>query len=184
MSRCKNSSTGLENDYRGEAQAKGIELRIVDTHLSVCSDALWLERIVRNLLTNAIKYTHKGSVTLWCEENADTVRVVVRDTGIGISPSDQQNIFEEYYQVDNPAARSDHGVGLGLAIVKRACVLLDHPISLQSEPGVGSEFCVVLPKSRSDMPAPVEESLSKSTASVWRGSWWLSSRMTTTRRKP
>src|SRR5262249_10376569 len=115
----------LYNDYRGEAQAKGIQLRVVDTQLWVCSDRLWIERILRNLLANAIKYTTDGWVSLSCVENADTVRVVVEDTGIGISLADQQNIFEEYYQVDNRDREIDSGVGLGLAIVKRACDLLD-----------------------------------------------------------
>jgi signal transduction histidine kinase len=149
---------GLDNDYRGEAEAKGIELRLADTALWVRSDPLWIERVLRNLLANAIKYTHKGSVAVWCEEGADTVRVVVQDTGMGISPSDQQNIFEEYYQVDNPGRRSDRGVGLGLAIVKRACDLLDHPISVCSEVGAGSEFSVVLPKRHSEVLADVKVS--------------------------
>ena len=109
--------SGLDNGYRGQAQAKGIELRVAAAHLCVHTDPLWIERVLRNLLANAIKFTHKGSVSLWCEDKADTIHVVIQDTGIGISPSDQQNIFEEYYQVDNAAGGGDRGVGLGLAIV-------------------------------------------------------------------
>jgi signal transduction histidine kinase len=150
--------SGLDNDYRGEAQAKGIELRIVDTDLWIWSDPLWLERILRNLLANAIKYTEEGSVSLLCDEGADTIRLIVRDTGIGINQNDQQHIFEEYYQVGNVARRVDRGVGLGLAIVKRACDLLNHPIIVRSEPGVGSEFVLVLPRSDSDSLAAIGKS--------------------------
>src|SRR5262249_923171 len=78
----------LDNEFRGEAQGKGIELAVADTDLWVHSDALWIERLLRNLLANAIKFTHKGSVSLSCEQDGGTVRVVVRDTGIGISPSE------------------------------------------------------------------------------------------------
>ena len=148
---------GLDNDYRGEAQAKGIELRVAETTAWVYSDQLWLERILRNLLANAIKYTHRGSVYLQCEEGADTVRVAIRDTGMGIGPDEQQRIFEEYYQVNNPARNRDHGVGLGLAIVKRACDLLGHPISVRSELGAGSEFSVVIPGCEPDSAAGRDE---------------------------
>src|SRR6185369_10898162 len=153
----------LDNDFRGAAQAKGLELRIVAADLWICTDPLWIERVLRNLLANAIKYTHHGSIAMRCEETTDTVSIIVRDTGIGISASDRQNIFDEYYQVKDPERRGDSGVGLGLAIVKRACDLLGHPVSVQSEPGVGSEFRIVLPKSDSRpsasvRPAVIEES--------------------------
>lgn len=136
---------GIENDFSGAAQAKGLQLRVASTAAWVYSDSLWLERILRNLLSNAIKYTQHGSVSVACDAGTNTVRVSVRDTGIGIGPDQQQRVFEEYYQIHNPSRNRDQGVGLGLAIVKRACDLLGHTISVRSEPGVGSEFSVVLP---------------------------------------
>jgi two-component system, sensor histidine kinase len=137
----------IENDYRGEALAKGLELRVARTDEWIRTDPLWIERILRNLTTNAIKYTEQGVVSLSCEERGGAIHIVVKDTGIGIDAADQARIFEEYYQVDNPERETERGVGLGLAIVKRACELLDHPTHLHSEPGVGSEFTVVVPKS-------------------------------------
>jgi len=143
----RNLFRGIENDYGGEALAKGLELRVAETDLWIRTDPLWIERILRNLIANAIKYTERGVVSLSCEEHGIAMNIVVKDTGIGISASDQARIFEEYYQVDNPGRRRERGVGLGLAIVKRACELLDHPIRVQSELGVGSEFTIVVPKS-------------------------------------
>lgn len=155
---------GLENDVRSEAQAKGIGLEVATTAAWVYSDPLWVERILRNLLSNAIRYTQHGTVSLLCEQAADTVRVVVRDTGIGIGADEQQRVFEEYYQLHNPARDRNRGIGLGLAIVKRLCDLLGHPISLDSTPGVGSEFSVVLPVCK---PGPAAGRESDSTE--WRG---------------
>jgi anti-sigma regulatory factor (Ser/Thr protein kinase)/CheY-like chemotaxis protein len=156
----------LDNDFRGTAHAKGLALHIVADDVWICSDPLWIERVLRNLLANAIKYTHQGSITLRCEERADAVRVLVRDTGIGISESDQQSIFDEYYQVKDPERRGDSGVGLGLTIVKRACDLLGHSVSVRSELGAGSEFCVVVPKSDGKPLASSKPSGAESMTSV------------------
>ena len=153
---------GLENDYCGEAQAKGLELRVGSTAAWVVSDSLWLERIVRNLVSNAIKYTQAGSVSVACEAAGDTVRLSVADTGIGIGPDQQQRIFEEYYQVNNPARNRELGVGLGLAIVKRACDLLGHPISVRSAAGVGSEFTLTLPTCAPEASARADERIAVS----------------------
>jgi signal transduction histidine kinase/HAMP domain-containing protein len=153
----QNLFSGIENDYRGEALAKGLELRVAATDVWIRTDPLWIERILRNLTANAIKYTERGVVSLSCEQRGGAVHIVVKDTGIGIGASDQARIFEEYYQVDNPGHSRERGVGLGLAIVKRACELLDHPIHLHSEPGVGSEFTVVVPTSSSGALSNADE---------------------------
>lgn len=155
---------GLDNDIRSEARAKGIGLEVAATSAWVYSDPLWFERILRNLLSNAIRYTSHGTVSVRCEQGADTVRVVVQDTGIGIAADEQQRVFEEYYQLHNPARDRNHGVGLGLAIVKRLCDLLGHPISLESTPGVGSEFAVVLPVCKPGAAAGRESDFAE-----WRG---------------
>jgi len=139
----------VDNDYRSEALAKGLELRMENTNAWAYTDPLWLKRILRNLVVNAIKYTERGSVAVLCEESADSVRVIVRDTGIGIKREELDRIFEEYYQLHNPARDRTLGVGLGLAIVKRACDLLGHPIDVRSEPGAGSDFILTIPKCKS-----------------------------------
>jgi len=159
----QNILTEIDNDYHGEALIKDIELKISNTSAWVFTDPLWLKRILRNLVANAVKYTEHGSVTVTCEESDNSVRVTVRDTGIGIKREELDRIFEEYYQLHNPARDRTLGVGLGLAIVKRACNLLGHPIEVQSEPGIGSDFTVTIPKCKSGantegaaMPAPDE----------------------------
>lgn len=147
----------LEIDFLGEAQAKGLALELARSGAWVDSDPLWLERILRNLLANAIKYTARGAVTLLCDAGRDTLRIAIRDTGVGISAQARQRIFEAYYQV-NDAARSREsgvgGVGLGLSIVRRACEMLGHTLALTSEPGAGSEFSITLPRCDPDPLAP------------------------------
>jgi signal transduction histidine kinase/CheY-like chemotaxis protein len=158
----------LEVDFLGEAQAKGLALELARSDAWVDSDPLWLERILRNLLANAIKYTERGAVTVLCNTGRDgghdTVCIAIRDSGVGITAQARQHIFEEYYQV-NHAARSAEsaagGVGLGLAIVRRACEMLGHTLALTSAPGAGSEFSVTLPRCEPDPlaspPAIAEE---------------------------
>ncbi|MEP6482611.1 MAG: ATP-binding protein, partial [Rhodoglobus sp.] len=136
------------DDALGKAEAQHIELRIGETDAWIWTDPVWLERVLRNLMDNAIKYTLRGSVCLECEDDGDKVRITIRDTGLGIAPDNQQRVFQEYFQVHNASRDRANGVGLGLAIVKRACDLLGHPITLRSELGVGSEFVITLPRIR------------------------------------
>lgn len=146
----------LGNDMRAHASAQGLVLHVGMTQAWVHSDPVWLERILRNLLDNAIKYTKAGgSVSIGCTEDGEQIRISVRDTGIGIAPQDQVRVFEEYFQIHNPSRDRSQGVGLGLAIVKRACDLLGHAITLRSEPGQGSEFSLEVPRGRC-APAPSE----------------------------
>jgi len=143
--------TELNNNFHDEALAKGIELNISNISAWVFTDPIWLERILHNLVANAIKYTQHGAVTILCEESGDSVHIIVRDTGIGIKHEELDRIFEEYYQLDNSARDRTLGVGLGLAIVKRACKLLDLPISVKSKPGVGSDFAITICKCESEV---------------------------------
>jgi len=100
---------------------------------------------VRNLVSNAIRYTESGSVTLRGEQVAGGLQLSVEDTGIGIAPDQQENIFEEFTQLGNPERDRNKGLGLGLSIVQRIARLLDHPLSLQSQPGQGTTFTLQLP---------------------------------------
>jgi two-component system, sensor histidine kinase len=135
----------LENDFRSPAQAKGLALDCLSPDAWVRSDPAMLERVLRNLVDNAVKYTAAGRIHITVEDAGERdVRVSVIDTGVGIDPADRERIFEEYYQVGNPARRRAHGSGLGLAIVKRMCELLVHAVEVESVPGQGSRFSVTL----------------------------------------
>ena len=128
-----------------EAQARKIELHIFVPPVTVRSDMLLLERLFRNLIINAVRYTDKGSVAVQARRQRSGLNISVIDTGIGIAPEDQQLIFRDYYQVSNKARSKGKGSGLGLAIVKRIAALLEMKLTLKSERGVGSTFSVHVP---------------------------------------
>lgn len=111
----------------------------------VRSDRALLERLLRNLVENALRYTEQGVVSIHCRVDGAVVRLAVRDTGIGIPPEQLDLIFEEFHQIGNPERDRTQGLGLGLAIVRRLARLLDHPLTVRSEPGIGSEFEVCVP---------------------------------------
>ena len=135
----------IEADYRPLANGKGLEFHVVAPDLLVETDPVLLERLVRNLVDNAFKYTAAGSVTLVAALAADKARVSVRDTGPGIPEAERGRIFEEFYQIGNPERDRVQGLGLGLAIVQRLAHLLDLELTLESEPGRGSTFAVTMP---------------------------------------
>ena len=135
----------LATAFAYQAQAQGLELRIVRCNLMVHSDPHLLEQILCNLLSNALKYTRRGKVLVGCRRNANILHVEVLDTGIGIPDQELHSIFEEFRQLDNTARERSRGLGLGLSIVRRLGSLLGHPISVQSLPGKGSVFSVALP---------------------------------------
>ena len=126
------------------AQQKGIEFVVDSSNALVRSDAALLERIVCNLVSNAIRYTVTGRVTLRCEVTADVLALLVEDTGIGIPPEFQDRIFDEFFQISSSTRDRSKGLGLGLSIVKRCADLLGHELSLQSGPG-GSQLRIGVP---------------------------------------
>ncbi|HEV7609310.1 MAG TPA: hybrid sensor histidine kinase/response regulator [Steroidobacteraceae bacterium] len=134
-------------DFIGDAEAKKIELKCKRTRAAVYSDPLLVERVVRNIVANAIAYTDTGRVLVGCRRRGRTLSVQVWDTGRGIPESEHTRIFTEFYQVANPERDRSKGVGLGLAIVKRLTALLGHPLSLHSQPNRGSVFTLDLPLS-------------------------------------
>ena len=136
----------LRNDFEPEAAAKDLRLALEGGRNVVTSDAVLLERVIRNLLSNAIRYTSMGGVHLTAAPaGAAAVRIEVRDTGIGIRAQDRQRIFEEFFQLGNPGRTSRKGMGLGLSIVQRLCGLLGYEITLDSEYGKGSTFSFDVP---------------------------------------
>jgi signal transduction histidine kinase len=137
----------IVDDLRPQADAKGIVLRVAATRASVRSDPAMIERILRNLVVNAIRYTDSGGVLLGTRLRGGDVAIDVVDTGIGIAPEHQARIFEEFYQVrDSRGSRARSGMGLGLAIVRRLAALLDHRVVIDSRPGQGSRFTIVAPR--------------------------------------
>lgn len=136
----------IENDHRPEAEDKGLEFVVKDCGgVMVRSDSILLERVLRNFVTNAIRYTEHGRITLSCEVDDGEVVIRVADTGIGIPPDVRENIFDEYFQVDNPGRQQSKGLGLGLAIVARISRLLGHAIEVESNPDQGSVFAIRVP---------------------------------------
>jgi two-component system CheB/CheR fusion protein len=115
---------------------------VVPCGLSVSSDPRLLEQMLRNLVSNALKYTRRGKILLGCRRHGDTLSIEVWDTGIGIPEDALEAIFEEYHQLDNVARERSRGLGLGLSIVHHLGALLGHPIRVRSRPGKGSVFSV------------------------------------------
>jgi CheY-like chemotaxis protein len=137
----------LSEAYVPSAKARSIRLRIHTCNWRVRSDPILLERILMNLLGNAIRYTQEhGSVLLACRKRGDRLRFEVRDNGPGIPPDEQENIFREFVQLENTARDRSKGLGLGLPIVQRSARLLNHPLYLCSKPGHGSIFALEVPR--------------------------------------
>jgi signal transduction histidine kinase/CheY-like chemotaxis protein len=137
--------TRLNVQYAHRAREKGLELRIIPSKLAVVSDRVLLERILSNLLGNAIRYTDVGRVLVGCRRRGRHLRIIVADTGIGIAPEHHEAIFEEFYRVSETQANARHSLGLGLNIARRLSEILDHDLGLTSEPGKGSAFFVDVP---------------------------------------
>ena len=138
----------LRLHFEPAAFEKGLALRLRGGHRVVRADPLLVERILRNLVSNAIRYTNDGSVLVSCRERAGRVLLQVWDSGPGIRPAEQAKIFDEFYQVPHTGAVTPEqrkGLGLGLAIVKRLADLMHAPLTLRSTPGRGTVFTLELP---------------------------------------
>ncbi len=135
----------LRTEYAPQAEVKGIAFTIkAEGDLVVYSDRTLLETILRNLISNALRYTNQGSIEVQFKQHLGAVWAAVCDTGIGIASDQHENIFREFYQVTNPERDRSKGLGLGLAIVKRLVALLHHRIELESQLGQGSCFTLIL----------------------------------------
>ena len=113
---------------------------------SIYSDEAKVSQILRNFISNALKFTEHGEVRVWAQLQNDQVRISVRDTGIGIAPEHLGRIFEEYSQIDSPLQRRTRGTGLGLPLCRKLAALLGGSIEVTSELGSGSAFSLVLPR--------------------------------------
>ncbi len=137
----------IESELAPVATAKGLFYRTRETRAAAMCDPMLLELILRNLVSNAIRYTTKGGVLVACRTRGHEVWLEVWDTGIGIAPEQQQEIFREFHQLGNPERDRNKGLGLGLAIVDGLTRMLGHRLTLASVPGKGSLFRLALPVS-------------------------------------
>jgi signal transduction histidine kinase/CheY-like chemotaxis protein len=136
----------IENDLAPLADAINLVYRCRETQVVVDSDASLVEMVLRNLVSNAIRYTERGGILVACRSRGEEVVVEVWDTGIGIAPEHQQDIFREFHQLGNPERDRNKGLGLGLAIAEAWAKVLGHGLSLSSKPGRGSVFRFTLPR--------------------------------------
>lgn len=134
----------LAADFSGAITDRGLRWRMVRSGLLVRSDKRMLETMIRNLLSNALRYTDRGRILLGCRRVGNKVRIEVWDSGIGITQDQLPHIFQEYYQGSPEAERG--GLGLGLAIVRRLGEMLDHPIGAHSTPGKGTVITIEVPR--------------------------------------
>lgn len=139
----------LRMEFTSIADSKGLQLAIETCSETAYSDPSLVQQILRNLVSNAVKYTREGSVRLCCQLEAGLVRIRVLDTGVGIPPDQLSHIYDEFYQVGIPTNVSRNGYGLGLSIVQRLVKLLALKLEVHSEVGKGSAFSLLLPASRS-----------------------------------
>ena len=149
----------LTTEIADQAAGKGLALRMVPTSAIVRSDPVLLERMVRNLLVNALRYTVTGRILLGCRRRGDRLVIEVWDTGPGIPPDQQQRIFEDFYRCGTDQPDAGRGLGLGLSIVRRTAQILDHGVGVRSTVGKGTVFSIAVPLigDRHNPPAPESE---------------------------
>ena len=167
----------LRLHFEPNAFEKGLALRLRGGQRVVHADPLLVERVLRNLVSNAIRYTHDGSVLVATRARGQRVLLQVWDTGPGIGEHERGRIFDEFYQVGGGAAASPEqrkGLGLGLAIVKRLAALMQAPLSMHSRPGHGSVFTLELPRGARRAPrlCPWRERRPLHSRSTGGSSWW------------
>ncbi|HEX7945267.1 MAG TPA: ATP-binding protein, partial [Phenylobacterium sp.] len=146
----------LCREQAAELGRRPVTLRRVESRAIIESDPVLLERMLRNLISNAVQHTPKGRVLVGCRRRGGRLSVQVWDTGPGIAPEHQEQVFREYYQLGNPERDRAKGLGLGLAITRRLSVLLDCPVGLRSQVGRGSMFSLDVPRAAAGAREPVE----------------------------
>ncbi|WP_136681046.1 NahK/ErcS family hybrid sensor histidine kinase/response regulator [Neptunomonas sp. XY-337] len=148
----QNLMSTLAAEYEQLASTEGLRFRWVDSRVTVRTDSQLLARILRNFLTNAIRYTSHGKVLLGCRHVGDDVWIEVHDTGVGIPKGQLNAIFEEFKRLQPERPGCERGLGLGLAIVDKISRVLGHEIRARSIEGLGSVFAVKVPKVKAQAP--------------------------------
>ena len=150
----------MEDEFLQLARHKGIRLKFSPCAAVVESDRVLTGQILRNLISNAIRYTPEGRILVGCRHRRGMLAIEVHDTGIGIAEDQIPKIFDEFYQVDNSERDRQQGLGLGLSIVDRAARLLGHTVTLTSRLGLGSSFALTVPLAKDGVagepPAPLQ----------------------------
>jgi two-component system, sensor histidine kinase len=136
----------LHMHFAGQAEAANLQLRFKPGGKMLTTDPQLLERVLGNLIQNAIKYTLEGGVVVVARNAGTDISLEVWDTGPGIPDTEQPRIFDEFYQIDNPQHDRSRGLGMGLAIVKRLVLLLGHTLEVSSRPGRGTLFRIRVPR--------------------------------------
>jgi len=149
----------VANDFADLAAAKNIELVVRHTPYFVVSDRILVERILMNLVSNAVRYTNEGRILICARVRSGQVVCEVRDSGVGVPEESLAKIFQEFVQLDNPERDRSKGLGLGLAIVQRLVNLLHHRLEVRSRLGCGSVFSLFLPMSPIPLAQAAEESV-------------------------
>lgn len=148
----------IENTFDAVAREKGLLFRIVPSRAWVRSDPVLVQRIMSNLVCNAVRYTNEGGIVVGCRSRGEELHIEVWDSGPGIPDAERQSIFGEFYRLPSPRDDNNTGLGLGLAIVERLCGLLHHSVELSSVMGKGSVFRIIMPRVSSQSaiaePAP------------------------------
>lgn len=132
----------LVSEFSDLAESRSLKLRFVPSRLNIFTDPRILEQMLRNLLSNALKYTNKGGILMGCRHRGSNAEIQVWDTGLGIPAAELNAIFDEYHQIDNPARERSRGLGLGLSIVQRLASLMKHRVNVRSVHGKGSVFSI------------------------------------------
>lgn len=142
----------LHGEFRALAREAGLRLHVAPAPWHVRSDPVLVEMMLRNLISNAIKFTQKGGVTVKAREEGDGIAIEVADTGTGIATEDLGRIFDDYFQAGEAVRGRPRGFGIGLATVRRVATLLGTGIAVRSKPGRGSTFSFALPLARDTRP--------------------------------
>ncbi|MGM0585105.1 MAG: chemotaxis protein CheB [Pseudomonadota bacterium] len=163
----------LADEYGPQCDLKNLKLRLAPCEAWVRTDPQLLEQMLRNLLSNALKYTQEGGILIGCRRRGEFLSILVCDSGIGVSESETRAIFDAYRQGDNASALAGPGLGLGLSIVQRLGELMEHPVAVRSTPGKGSTFMITLPvveatpeDLRPPRPAPVLAGAERQTGTI------------------
>jgi len=152
----------VDSAFAQVAATRGLRLRVVATQTWVDSDPLLLERILFNLVSNAVRYTERGGAVLGVRRRGAFLAIEICDSGIGISATERERIFDEFYQIDAAKRHGKQGMGLGLAIIRRLAALLHHEVEFDSASGRGSRFSILVPRA---MPDEAAQSASPALAS-------------------
>ena len=135
----------LKDEFEYQAQAKHLQIEFESRPEVVLSDEMLLVRILRVLVSNAIRYTNEGEVRVSCRRESAGLRITVKDTGIGMAADQLALIFEEFYRINNDPVARDNGLGLGLSIAECSANLLGTTVNVESELGKGSSFSLLVP---------------------------------------